>query len=214
MVGPGSLSFVAAPQGNSFVPPVPLAALPQSFSMQASSPSMVPHVPTSGGTAPERTPEQAQKLNRQARDQLKQTAGMPHPGEIEQQKAAYSKRLDGQMRYEEEVLKMTQEQQRMLIYQAAEAEKRQACLAIEQQAKQQELQLQQQTSMQMMGMHQELQNWKMLLETQANELLMEYQQKKSTEELLVAQFDAHQKAHQMQAQLASQLLRRDSAPKV
>jgi len=207
MVDARGLPYSAVPQpgSGSHVPPVPLAGLPQSFSMQATSSQMV-QVPTSG--APKQTPEQAQA---QAREHLRQTNGMPLPNEIEQQKAAYSKRLDGQMRYEEELLKMTQEQQRMLIYQAAEAEKRQACLAIEQQAKQQELALQQQTSMQMMGMHQELQSWKMLLETQANELLMEYQQKKSTEELLVAQFDAHQKAHQMQAQLAGQLLQPEEA---
>jgi len=180
------------------VPPVPLGSVPQSFSMQV-SPSQVPM------SAAQQTPEEA-------REQLRLTVGMPLPKEIEKQKAAYSKRLDGQMKYEEELLKMTQEQQRRLIYQAAEAEKRQACLAIEQQAKQQELQLAQQCSGQMMVMQQELQSWKLLLEKQANELLMDYQQKKSTEELLVAQFDAHQKAYQMQAQLAGQLLRTESGP--
>jgi len=142
----------------------------------------------------------------QARDQIKQlTHGVPQPSEIDKQKAAHSKRLDGQLRYEEELLKMSQQQQTQLIYQAAEAQKRQACLAIEQQARQQELQLHQQCSSQMMGMQQELQNRKMLLEKQASELVFEYQQRKSTEEIMLAQFDANQKAYQMKARLAGQL---------
>lgn len=206
-LGMGSLSYAAPLQRNpSFVPP--LSSLPQSSSMAMQvlpqgPPSLVPAVSTSSLAIVE--PPKNVTVG-EARDQIRQiTTGVPAPTEIEKQKAAYSKRLDGQMRYEQEILKMSELHQSQIIYQAAEAQKRQACLAIEQQARQQELQLQQQTSNQMMGMQQELQNWKILLEKQANELVMEYQRKKSAEELMLAQFDAQQKALEMQAQLTGKL---------
>lgn len=153
-------------------------------------------------------PQSAPITAEKAREQIKQmTATVPPPSEIDRQKAAYSKRLDGQLRYEEELLKMSQQQQTQLIYQSAEAQKRQACLAIEQQARQKELELQQQCSSHMMGMQQELQSWKLLLERQAGDLTMEYQTRKNAEEMMLAQFEACQQAAMTQQRLAGQLQR-------
>lgn len=202
-VSAGSVSYEGMPNKSpSFVPPTamtPLAAAPRSFSMQVLPPAPLQHLQPAPGVTPA-----------QARDQVMQlTSGVPLPDEIDKQKVAYSKRLDGQLKYEEELLKMTQQQQTQFIYQAAEAQKRQACLAIEQQARQQELQLQQQTTAQMMGMQQELQSWKLLLERQASELTMEYQTRKNQEELMLAQIDAQQNTYMMQARLAGQLQNMD-----
>merc|ERR1739838_500154 len=62
--------------------------------------------------------------------------------------------------------------------------------------------LNQQCSTQLMGRHQELQSLKLVLERQANDLHLDYEQRKATEEILTAQYDAHQKAYQMHAQPA------------
>merc|ERR1712007_383056 len=106
--------------------------------------------------------------------------------------------MGGQLRYEEELLKLSQRKQQKLIYEAAEAQKRQAIMEIEQKAKQQEHQLNQQCSAQLMGMHQEMQSWKLMLEKQANEATLGYQTMKGQEELLVAQFEAKQRAWELQ----------------
>merc|ERR1719226_409985 len=63
------------------------------------------------------------------------TAGMPDPQAVEQQKAAYNRSLEEQSQQGEELLKMQQKQQVDYIYQAAEEQKRQLMLQIDQQAK-------------------------------------------------------------------------------
>lgn len=90
---------------------------------------------------------------------------------------------------------MKQQQEKVLIYQAAEARKRQAILAIDQEAKQQELELDQQCNAQRMGMQQELQSWKLLLQQQAASAILDYQARKSQEELLIAKYEANQAQH-------------------
>lgn len=199
-------SFVAPPQ-TSFVPPVQTASFmaapsfPQTYSMPQAPAGNILQPPA--GSIVQQMPAPVRKAA-VSREELRMTTGVPDPGTIDKQKRAYSKRLDDQLRYEEELMKMSQRQQTRLIQHAAEAQKRQACLAIEQQAKQKELELNQQCSTQLNCRQQELQSWKLLLERQASDMHLEYEQRKSTEELLLAQFDAHQKAYQMQAQLAGQ----------
>lgn len=131
----------------------------------------------------------------QEKGKLNLTAGVPDIASVEKQKQAYNARLDNQAKCEEELLKMKQQQEKVLIYQAAEARKRQAILAIDQEAKQQELELDQQCNAQRMGMQQELQSWKLLLQQQAASAILDYQARKSQEELLIAKYEANQAQH-------------------
>jgi hypothetical protein len=140
----------------------------------------------------------------QDREKLRLTAGIPSPDAIDNQKSAYSKKLDQQLRYEEELLKMNQRKKKELIKEAAEAQKRQACMKIEQQAMEQEHHLDQQCLSQVMGMKKELETWKLVLEKQASEATFGYNNMKSQEEILMAQFDAHQRALEASAATASQ----------
>lgn len=204
-------SYVAPPvtQTGSFVaPPVTQAGImPPAGTTVVLPQTAVPQVASlsrahAAGAPPAQLPSAVQV---QAEEQISLTRGLPDPIAIDVQKAAWNRRLDDQLRYEEELLKMQQRQQTALIHQAAEAQKRHAILEIEQRAKQQEFSLTHQCSEQMMGMQKELQSLKLMLEKQASDLLMEYQQRKSQEEILQAQFKAHRKAYDMQFQMAAEL---------
>merc|ERR1719253_1203923 len=94
------------------------------------------------------------------------------------------------MQREESELKAQEQQQLANLLQNNEDRKREAIFRLEQEAKQQELGLKQQFGNQLMGMTQELQNRKMALEKQANDLIMEYQQRKAQEEMLMLQYQA------------------------
>ncbi|CAE8712002.1 unnamed protein product [Polarella glacialis] len=122
------------------------------------------------------------------------TANMPDPASIESQKDAYSRSLEEQARKGEELLKMQQKQQVDAIYQASEAQKKQLLCQIDQQAKQQELEISQRYAQQVMSLQQEFQNQKMILERQAHDLAMEYQKRKSQEDMLHQQYEM-QRAH-------------------
>ncbi|CAK0871275.1 unnamed protein product [Prorocentrum cordatum] len=127
------------------------------------------------------------------------TTGMPDPQAVEVQKAAYNRSLEEQAQQGEELLRMQQKQQVDYIYQAAEEQKRQLMLQIDQQAKAQELQLSQQYGQQVMSLQQEFQHQKLLLEKQASELAMEYQMRKSHEEMLEQQYQMQQAHYEEQA---------------
>lgn len=199
-----SASFVAAPnasyaaspsvvpQGTAVLPAPTTVVVPQAAMLQ----QVATTTPSAGSNATQQISAAALV---QGEQQISLTRGLPDPAAIEQQKGAWSKRLDDQLRYEEELLKLQQRQQTALIHQAADAQKRHAILEIEQRAKQQENALTHQCSSQMMGMQKELQGLKLMLEKQASDLLMEYQHRKSQEEILQAQFKAHRRAYDIQA---------------
>eukprot|EP00401_Gymnodinium_catenatum_P039759 CAMPEP_0117623120 /NCGR_PEP_ID=MMETSP0784-20121206/88487_1 /TAXON_ID=39447 /ORGANISM="" /LENGTH=430 /DNA_ID=CAMNT_0005427069 /DNA_START=1 /DNA_END=1293 /DNA_ORIENTATION=+ len=171
--------------GGSYVAP-PAAAGPGACSFVA--PAQVPMV-----HAPPSQPPQ------------KLTEGIPSPSAIEQQRAAYNKSLEEQRNRGEDALKMQQKQQTDFIHQTAEAQKQQLLLQVEQQAKSQELQLSQQYSQQMMQLQQEYQHQKMALEKQANELVMEYQRRKSAEDMMVHQFELQKKAYDDQMKFVQEI---------
>eukprot|EP00933_Yihiella_yeosuensis_P003154 TRINITY_DN10562_c0_g2_i1.p1 TRINITY_DN10562_c0_g2~~TRINITY_DN10562_c0_g2_i1.p1 ORF type:complete len:2147 (-),score=751.30 TRINITY_DN10562_c0_g2_i1:92-6532(-) len=124
----------------------------------------------------------------------KLTSGIPDPASIESQKAAYNKSLEEQAKAGEEMLKKQQKQQMDQIFQAAEAQKKQAICQIEQEAKKREFQISLQYSQKSMSLQQEFQIQKLALEQQAHDLAMEYQQRKSQEEMMQMQYEM-QKAH-------------------
>merc|ERR550532_1719265 len=133
------------------------------------------------------------------------TAGMPDPGAIETQKAAYSKSLEEQAAHGEDMLRMQKQQQTDQIYQAAEARKRQIMVEIDQQAKQQELQLGQQYSQQVMGLQQEYHHQKLILEKQGNDLTLEYHHRRAQEDLMLQQYEMQRQHYDEQMKLHSQM---------
>merc|ERR1712032_1470144 len=133
------------------------------------------------------------------------TAGMPDPKAIETQKVAYSKSLEEQAAHGEDMLRMQKEEQIDQIYQAAEARKRQLMVEIDQQAKQQELQLSQQYSPQVMGLQQEYHHQKLILEKQANDLTLEYHQRKAQEDLMLQQYEVQRQHYDEQMGICNEM---------
>jgi len=122
------------------------------------------------------------------------TEGLPDPQAIDSQKSAYHRSLAEQAQQGEDMLKMQQKQQTEHMYQAAEAQKQQLICQIEQQAKQKELEISQAYTNQVLALQQELQHQKMVLERQAHDLAMEWQRRKSQEDMLQQQYEL-QRAH-------------------
>jgi hypothetical protein len=130
------------------------------------------------------------------------TQGIPDPTSIEQQKEAYSRSLEEQTHQGKELLITQQKQQTELIHQSAEVQKRQLISQIEEQAKQQELLLSQKYSTQLIDLEQQCIKQKAALEKQANDLTMEYNFRKSKEELLQREY--HQRQVQFEEMMRQQ----------
>lgn len=116
------------------------------------------------------------------------TAGLPDPEAIERQKASYGKDLDEQLKQGSVVLNEQLKQQTDYLYAVGDHQKRQYALQIDQQIKSQEMVLAQQHNEQILMLQQAAQQQKAALEHQATALLLEYNQKKAEEDLLVQQF--------------------------
>lgn len=125
----------------------------------------------------------------------KLTQGLPEPAQIESQRAAYMKSLDEQLKRGAEVLNQQLKQQQEYLVRQGETQKRQFGLQVDQNIKQQEMELVQQHNHQLLMLQQAAQQQKVALEQQANALLMEYNQKKATEDLNLQmhQFDKEAK---------------------
>jgi hypothetical protein len=201
IVQPGSMRM---PQAQPLVGNTTPRATPRALSQFASFASLQPSASSFENISTSSAQEETKQAKLLVDGKPNLTAGVPDIDTVEKQKDAYQKRLEQQAKCEEELLIMKQAQERLLIQQAAEARKRQAILAIDQEAKQAELQLDQQFNAQRMGMQQELQSWKLVLQAQASGAMLDYQARKSQEELLIAKLEAEQ------AQRASAQKRRSS----
>ncbi|CAK0843893.1 unnamed protein product [Prorocentrum cordatum] len=131
------------------------------------------------------------------------TAGMPDPSAIEMQKLAYNKSLEEQALHGEEMLKMQQKQQTEYIFQAAEAQKRQIMQRWRRWGK--ELQLSQKYCQQVMNLQQEYQHQKLILEKQANDLVLEFQQRKSQEEMMEQQYQMQRSHYEEQVRALGEM---------
>jgi len=87
----------------------------------------------------------------------------------------------------------------------AEARKRQLMVEIDQQAKQQELQLSQQYSPQVIGLQQECHHQKLILEKQANDLTLEYHQRKAQEDLMLQQYEVQRQHYDEQMRICNEM---------
>lgn len=119
------------------------------------------------------------------------TTGLPNREQIESQRGAYMKGLDDQLKQGADVLNKQLKQQQEYLLRMGDQQKRQYGLQVDQGIKAKELELVQQHNHQLLMLQQAAQQQKVALEQQANALLIEYNQKKATEDLTsqMAQFE-------------------------
>lgn len=128
------------------------------------------------------------------------TEGLPNPQQIDTQRSQYMKTLDDQLKEGAEVLNQQLKQQQDYLMRMGDQQKRQFGLQVDQDIKHKELELVQQHNHQLLMLQQAAQQQKVALEQQANALLIEYNQKKASEDLSAQMFtfehaaaDAHRK---------------------
>eukprot|EP00927_Polykrikos_kofoidii_P032317 TRINITY_DN27573_c0_g1_i2.p1 TRINITY_DN27573_c0_g1~~TRINITY_DN27573_c0_g1_i2.p1 ORF type:complete len:443 (+),score=78.98 TRINITY_DN27573_c0_g1_i2:58-1386(+) len=133
------------------------------------------------------------------------THGLPDPASIERQKSCFAQGLEGQLQQGTAVLNQQLKQQTEYLYAVGEQHKRQYGLAIDQQIKQQEMQLAQQHNEQILMMQKAAQQQKSALEHQANALLLEFNQKKASEELLMQQYNFKRQHYETQLKFNAEM---------
>merc|ERR1719201_2364308 len=116
------------------------------------------------------------------------TEGIPDPGAIESQKAAYTKGLDEQLRQGAAILNQQLKQQMDQLHQLGEQQKQKYFVQVDHEIKSQELGLVQQFKEQLLMVQQAASQQKRILGQQATALLMEYNQKKAQEDLLMEEY--------------------------
>ncbi|CAK0836131.1 unnamed protein product, partial [Prorocentrum cordatum] len=133
------------------------------------------------------------------------TAGLPDPAAIESQKTVYTHELDDQLKQGVEVLAEQLKQQSAYLAAVGEQQKRQYGLQVDRDIKAKEMVLAQQHNEQLLMLQQAAQQQKSALEHQANALILEYQQKKTAEELAAQQFNFQKQHMEMQARYAEEM---------
>lgn len=168
-------------------------------------------LPTSGVVSIDR--QQASQF--QPDDALKApprlTSGIPDPSAIAQQREAYLRALEEQERQAINVLEQQRQQQVNLLRAQGDQQKKKFFLEVNQQVSQNDIVMTQQHSEQMMVLNQQYSQQRGLLENQANTLIMEYQQKKAHEDMMLQQyklqldqFTAQQKYNEEMVRLQNQ----------
>lgn len=126
------------------------------------------------------------------------TAGLPDPASISKQREAYLKALENQERQAVEVLEQQRAQQVALLRAQGDQQKKKFCLEVNQQVSQNDIVLTQQHSEQMMVLNQQYSQQRGILENQANTHIMEYQQKKAQEDMMMQQYQLQVEQHNAQ----------------
>jgi len=132
------------------------------------------------------------------------TTGIPDPGAIESQKAAYSKGLDDQLRQGAAILNQQLKQQMEQLHQLGEQQKKKYFVQVDHEIKSQELGLMQQFKEQLLMVQQAASQQKRILGQQATQLLLEYNQKKAQEDLLMEEYQIAKSAYDSQVTFSNE----------
>merc|ERR1719310_1849981 len=116
------------------------------------------------------------------------TQGIPDPSAIESQKAAYSKGLDDQLRQGAAILNQQLKQQMDQLHALGDQQKKKYFVQVDHEIKSQELGLMQQFKEQLILVQQAAAQQKRMLGQQATALLLEYNQKKAQEDLMMEEY--------------------------
>merc|ERR1719197_2107285 len=126
------------------------------------------------------------------------TQGIPDPNAIEQQKAAYSKGLDEQLRQGAAILNQQLKQQMDQLHALGDEQKKKYFVQVDHEIKSQELGLVQQFKEQLLLVQTAAAHQKRILGQQATALLLEYNQKKAQEDLLMEEYRIAKNAYDSQ----------------
>lgn len=148
-----------------------------------------------------------QTLPMQQMGGVQTTATMPSPATIEKQKAAYEKLLQDQLKQGMTVLDTQVNHQKDYLAAQARQQKMQFAMQIEMEVKQQEMALQQQHLEQSMSLQQQVSEQQAQLQHQAMMLTMEYQQKKTEEEMAQQAYDMEMKQIELQNKMQTEMSR-------
>mmetsp|Transcript_56593 Transcript_56593/g.104752 ORF Transcript_56593/g.104752 Transcript_56593/m.104752 type:complete len:444 (-) Transcript_56593:161-1492(-) len=162
---PQATTTVVLPGAASNRPPVPMMP-----------PVPVGGLPTAGGMAP--PPGAPPAL----------TVGIPNPQDIDSQRSAYARSLDAQLEHGTSVLDSQFQQQRHMLQQLGQQQKQEYGIEVDRKIMAQDMILAKQRDEQMLLLKQSTQQQRAALDQQANALLMEYNQKKSQEDMMAQQY--------------------------
>lgn len=126
------------------------------------------------------------------------TTGIPDPSAIEQQKQAYSQGLDEQLRQGAAILNQQLKQQMDQLHQLGDEQKKKYFVQVDHEIKSQELGLVQQFKEQLLMVQTAAAQQKRILGQQATALLLEYNQKKAQEDLLMEEYKLSKLAYDNQ----------------
>lgn len=111
------------------------------------------------------------------------TAGIPDPQEIAKQKEEYRQRLDAQQTQGEEIINRQTDRQREYLRMQAEQQKALASGQCDQQLRVEEVALEQQYQRQLEELHEGARRQKLLLHKQASDLVLEFNARRTQEEI-------------------------------
>merc|ERR1719478_298379 len=132
------------------------------------------------------------------------TQGIPDPSAIESQKAAYSKGLDDQLRQGAAILNQQLKQQMDQLHELGDQQKKKYFVQVDHEIKSQELGLVQQFKEQLLMVQQAAAHQKRILGQQATALLLEYNQKKAQEDLLMEEYQHQKNAYDYQTRFSQE----------
>lgn len=170
-----------------------LPALPQAPQVQLQSPQLGP------------PPMTGEVMQLQYPPRL--TSGIPDPGAISKQREAYLRALEDQEKQAIALLEQQRAHQVGLLRAQGKQQKEKYGLEVDQQASQNEMVLTKQHSEQTMELHKLYSSQRGLLESQANRLIMEWQQKKATEEMRMQQYRLQVDQHNALQRYNEEMLR-------
>lgn len=137
----------------------------------------------------------------------KLTEGLPDLESIHAQRSAYVKALEDQERQALAQLDEQRAQQVEHLRLQGEAQKKAYALQVDQQVQHHDLALTQEHSENMMVLNQQYSTQRGILEHQANSLVMDFQQKKAHENMLLQQYNLQREMHDSQSRFNEELQR-------
>merc|ERR1719183_3229704 len=135
------------------------------------------------------------------------TSGIPDPTAIAKQREQYLKALEEQERQAISVLEQQRVQQVGLLRAQGDQQKKKFYLEVNQQVSQNDIVLTQQHSEQMMVLNQQYSQQRGILENQANSLIMDYQQKKAHEDMMMQQYQLQVEQYNAQQKYNEEMVR-------
>merc|ERR1719327_1839027 len=180
---PQMVTAMSTPSGFSYVPAVP--------GMERAAVPLISSIPTEIQPPP---PQPPQRL----------TEGIPDPNAIEQQKQAYSQGLDDQLRQGAAILNQQLKQQMDQLHALGDEQKKKYYVQVDHEIQSQELGLVQQYQEQLLMVQTAAAQQRRILGQQATSLLLEYNQKKAQEDLLMEEYQIAKSAYDSQQRFSQE----------